>query len=368
MMVIPTLDQSGAEKQFTLVATHLPRDEFDIRVVALTRGGPLEAPLRELGIPVEILNKRWKFDPGTLWQLRGLIAEHQPDVISTWLFAANAYGRLVGRLSADWPRIVISERCVDEWKAGWQHWLDRRLLGRTDRVVANSASVAEFYRKRGIPQDQLSVITNGVERPQEQACSRTEFLVTNDLPSNAKLIFVIGRLAPQKRLRDLLWAIQLLRQANPDCYLIICGDGPERFSLPRHAQELECTEHVRFLGHREDASRLLHLADVFWLGSEFEGMSNSLMEAMSCGKPVVVSDIPANRDLVQHEVEGFIADVGDAPGFAQFTLRLIENPTLAREMGERAAEKMMRDYSVEHMVQAYADVFRTEAALVSQAR
>lgn len=368
MMVIPTLDQSGAEKQFTLVATHLPREEFEIRVVALTRGGPLESPLRDHEIPVNILNKRWKFDPGTMWQLRGLIGDFRPDVISTWLFAANAYGRLVGRISGDWPRIVVSERCVDEWKAGWQHWLDRRLMQRTDRVIANSQSVAEFYRRRGVAPDRLTVIPNGVITPSEPTCSRTEFLVRQDLPSDAKLIFVTGRLAPQKRLRDLLWAIQLLRQADPRCYLIICGDGPERFSLPQHARNLECLEHVRFLGHREDASSLLHLADVFWLGSEFEGMSNSLMEALACGVPVVVSDIPPNRELVTHGEEGFIVDVGDSPGFAQFTLKLIEDAELAAQLGAGAARRMARDYSVAAMVASYADVFRSEAALAQRPR
>ncbi|MEZ5940435.1 MAG: glycosyltransferase [Planctomycetaceae bacterium] len=366
MMVIPTLDQSGAEKQFSLVASQLPRDEFDVRVVALTRGGPLEEPLREAGIPVHILNKRWKFDPGAMWQLRSLIAEHQPDVLNTWLFAANAYGRMVGRFGGHSPRIIISERCVDSWKAGWQHWLDRRLLARTDRVIANSASVADFYAKRGVPEEQLSVITNGVAVPPLPNMSRLEFLVKNNLPSDAKLIFSIGRLAPQKRLQDLLWGMQILKQADPRFHLIICGDGPQRYSLPRYAQQVECDDVVRFLGHRDDASSLLHLADVFWLGSEFEGMSNSLMEAMACGKPVVVSDIPANRELVQHGEEGFVANLGDGPGFAQFTLKMENEDGLSQHMGDKGRQKMERDFSVHEMIDEYAEVFRTEALVLAR--
>lgn len=367
MMVIPTLDQSGAEKQFTLVASRLPRDEFDVRVVALTRGGPLELPLRESEIPVDILNKRWKFDPGTMWQLRGLVARHQPHILNTWLFAANAYGRMVGRFGGSTPRIIISERCVDSWKAGWQHWLDKRLLGRTDRVIANSPSVANFYRNRGVPDDRLTVIPNGVQVPPVPTMSRTEFLVRQDLPSDSRLIFTIGRLAPQKRLRDLLWAMQILKQADPTFKLILCGDGPERFTLKRYAEEVECSDMVRFMGHREDASSLLHLADLFWLGSEFEGMSNSLMEAMACGKPVVVSSIPANQELVQHGVEGYVANLGDAPGFAQFTLKIMSNPELIRSMGTAGHAKMEREFGVANMVDRYAEAFRAEAAVLEAA-
>lgn len=363
MMVIPTLDQSGAEKQFTLVATGLPRDEFDVRVVALTRGGPLEAVLREQGISVEILNKRWKFDPGTLWQLRSLIGQQQPQVLNSWLFAANAYVRLVGRFGVEGPRIVISERCVDSWKAGWQHWLDRRLLGRTDRVIANSESVAAFYEQRGVPRERLTTIPNGVSVPAHPGITRGELLQQLRLPADARLIMTIGRLAPQKRLRDLIWAMQLLKQVDPRCHLLICGDGPERFSLPQYTREVDAADVVHFLGHREDAASLLHLADLFWLGSEFEGMSNSLMEALATGCPVVVSDIPANRELVAHGASGYLVNLGDSAGFMQFSLKLLAAGTLREQFATAGKLRMQQDYSVAAMLEQYTRTLREEASL-----
>ena len=93
-LLIPTLDRSGAEKQLTLLATGLPRDEFDVNVLALTRGGPYEDALREAGVPVTLLGKRWKFDPLAFRRLKRWLTEHSPDVLHTWLFAANAYGRV----------------------------------------------------------------------------------------------------------------------------------------------------------------------------------------------------------------------------------------------------------------------------------
>ncbi|MBX3439890.1 MAG: glycosyltransferase, partial [Planctomycetaceae bacterium] len=126
-LVIPTLDRSGAEKQLTLLATRLPRREFNVHVIALTRGGPYEQELQSHSVPVTVLGKRWKFDPAAAWRLRTLLNRLQPDVLHTWLFAANAYGRLAGTRRSDW-KTIISERCVDTWKAPWQLWLDRQLI------------------------------------------------------------------------------------------------------------------------------------------------------------------------------------------------------------------------------------------------
>ena len=363
LLLVPTLDQSGAEKQFSLLATRLPREEFEVHVVALTRGGPFQSLLAEQGIPVTVLSKRWKLDPSTLWKLRSLIGEIRPDIVLSCLFAGNAYSRLATLAGgASRPRIAISERCVDSWKSRWQLWIDRRLVSRTDLLVANSESVATFYKSLGFPPDKVRVVPNGVMVPDLPRITREELCREVGLPDDAQLVGFVGRLAPQKRLPDLLWAAQVLRQANDRAYLLIIGDGPSREELELCAKDLEVADHVRFLGHRSDASSLLHLVDVFWLASEYEGMSNSLMEAMACGKPAVVSDIPPNRELVEHGKQGWVVNLGDSVAFGQFTVQLFNQPQTAQEMGSAAQERMRDAFSVEKMVTAYQEIFRELAS------
>jgi len=361
LIVIPTLDQSGAEKQFALLACQLPRDRFEVNVVALTRGGPFEAPLKGAGIPVTILGKRWRGDPGTILKLRRTIREFQPDVILSCLFAANTSVRLA-TLGMRRPVTMISERCVDTWKSGWQLWLDRRLRKRTDRLIANSQSVAEFYAGVGFPADKISLIPNGVSPAVSSPMTKAEFCEKWNLPENARLIMFVGRLAPQKRLKSLIWAIQILRQADPLAYLLIIGNGPEADELKGYARDVEAISHVRFLGHRQDAGELLTLCDVFWLGSEFEGMSNSLMEAMAAGKPVVVSDIPPNRELVRHGIDGYLVNLGDSTGFSQFTGRLFQDNQLAHRLGTEGAKRMRDEFSVDRMVFRFAELIQQEFA------
>ena len=357
LLLIPTLDRSGAEKQFSLLAEGLQQRGFETRAVALTRGGPYAAVLDYAGIPLTILGKRGKFSPSTLSRLRRIIKEWEPDLLFSSLFAANAYGRL-----ATWglsrPRIVISERCVDTWKSGWQHWLDRRLASRTACLVANSQSVADFYLERGFAAERVEVIPNAVSVVPHPTLSRSQFLKSIDVPDDAYVVMYSGRLAAQKRLGDLLWAEQLLRQVEPRAYFLVIGEGPERGELELRARDLECDSHVRFLGHRDDAASLLHFCDVFWLASEFEGMSNSLMEAMMCGKPVVVSGIPPNRELVTHGEQGWVVDLGDSAGFSQFTLRLLNDRESRERMGAAGQQRMESEFGVQPMLDRYVDLFR----------
>ncbi len=361
LLVIPTLDRSGAEKQFTLLATGLPRDQFDVQVVALTRGGPYAEDLERHEIPLTVLGKRWKFDPFCLWKLSRLIKRWKPDVIHTWLFAANSYGRMVagGRRR---PPVIVSERCVDTWKSGWQLTLDRWQIARTARLVGNSQSVAEFYRQQQFPAERIRVVPNGIELP-----TPANTLITTErdrrraelcgLPSEAKVLGYVGRLARQKRVIDLIWMMVLLENVRDDTYLVLVGDGPEREWLERFARDLDIESRVLFLGHRQDIPAILPLMDAFCLASDFEGMSNSVMEAMAVGLPVLASDIPANRELVVEGQTGYLIPVGDRAAYARAALSLFERPDMAERLGAAGRHRMATEFSVPQMIAAYAKIY-----------
>jgi glycosyltransferase involved in cell wall biosynthesis len=196
--IIPTLDRGGAEKQLVLLAEGLPRNEFDLHVCALTRGGPRQAELQAAGVPVTVIGKRWKADPLAFWQLRKHIARLQPALVHTWLFAAGAYGRAAAR-SAGVKRLVAGERCVDRWKAAWQWTVDRRLARATDRIVTNSTGVQDYCVAHGLPAAKFTVIPNGVPPAPASDVSRDKLFYDLRLPTDARLIGVVGRLWPQKR-------------------------------------------------------------------------------------------------------------------------------------------------------------------------
>ena len=161
LLIIPTLVRGGAEKQLSLLATGLPRDQFEVHVAVLTHSGPLEDMLREAGVPVQVIGKRWKLDPLCYFRLGRHIRAMRPDIVHTWLFAANSYGRQAA-FQAGVKHVVAGERCVDPWKSGWQLTIDRALAKRTERIVTNSSGVQDFYVSQGLPAKKFVIIPNGI--------------------------------------------------------------------------------------------------------------------------------------------------------------------------------------------------------------
>ncbi len=355
--IIPTLDRSGAEKQLVLLAKGLPRDEFDVHVCALSRLGPLADDLQRAGIPVTCIDKQRKFDPPAWWRLRQHIRALRPDLVQTWLFAANAYGRTAA-LRAGVAHLVASERCVDEWKAWHELALDRRLAKHTDAIVVNSRGVQSFYQQQGIPAEKLRLIHNGVAPLPESKTTSEELLAELELPPGTRLVGAVGRLWQQKRLKDLIWATDLLHVLRDDVHLLVIGDGPQREALVRYARQCQVADHVHFLGMRHDVPRLMAHFDLLWLASSFEGLPNVVMEAMSAGVPVVASDIPGNRELVVSGETGFLVPLGDRAAYARFAHKILEDPALRAQLGSAARQRIACEFTVEAMVAAHAALYR----------
>ena len=355
--IIPTLDRSGAEKQLTLLAAGLPKYEFDVHVCALTRGGPLADDLKAAGIPLTVIGKRGKIDPRCWLKLKRHIAALKPELVHTWLFAANAYGRSAAK-AARVPRIVAGERCVDLWKSSHELVIDRWLARRTDRIVVNSSGVRDFYVRKRLPADKFVVIPNGVPPAGPVESTREALLGELGLPVPSRLIAAVGRLWPQKRIKDLIWAADILKIIRRDFHLLIIGDGPQRAILEHFRDDVRIQDRVHFLGHRPDVARMMPHFDCLWLASGYEGLPNVVMEAMAAGVPVVATDIPGNRDLVISAETGFLVPVGDRPAFARYANKLLDDGDLARRLSSSARQRMLTEFSVEKMVARHAELYR----------
>ena len=354
--IIPTLDRGGAEKQLVLLAQGMKQQGMDVHVCVLTRDGPYSAELRQAEVPVTVIGKRVKFDPVALWRLTKHVKTLRPDLVQTLLFAGNSYGRWAA-WQAGVPHIVGNERCVDSWKRWHEFAIDRWLAKRSQKIVVNSPGVLDFYERYGIPREKLCLIPNAVEPAMASTKTRHELLAQLGVPAHAHLLGCVARLWPQKEIKVLMIAAEILRSADYEVHLVVMGDGPLRAKLEKFSQQLEMEERIHFLGARNDVADWLPHFSALCLSSRYEGQPNCILEAMSAGIPVVASDIPGVRDMVVDGQTGFLAPVGDQVAFAKAIKKLLDDESLRHSMGQAAQEKVIHEFTVEKMVNRYVELY-----------
>jgi glycosyltransferase involved in cell wall biosynthesis len=289
---VPNMAGGGAERQLALLAAGQVAHGDEVHV-ALGGGGPNLERLRSSGARLHLLRTAGSHDPRLWWRLVRVARSVRPSVIQTWLTQMDVAGGLAALTTGTaW---VIAERASG--LAYRDRWKDRRLrvrLGRrADAVVANSAAGRAYWMAAGHPA--TAVVPNILplaEIEAVQAASDEEAGVGPGAP----LILFAGRLAPQKNIPFLLDVLAVLMR-DTDAVALLCGDGPERAAIAARIGAAGFGDRIRLAGYRDDLWALMKRATVFVNPSRFEGLPNTVLEAMAAGTPVVASDIPEHRDF-----------------------------------------------------------------------
>ncbi len=341
----------------SLLARGLPRAEFDVKAIALTRGGSLEEELRQHAVPSRIIGKRLPFDPFVIWELRRWLDANQPQVLHTWGYAANLYGRWAGRKRKH-LKIIASDSSVGSVQSGLRLAGDKWVRKATSLFVANTDVVAEHYRQLGYQDVILRVIPPGIPLPTTNPSKREQILKQLDLPPQARVVASVGPLSRESRVDDLIWAFHLVKQLAGNAFLVIVGDGPERQRALDLANHMQCEKAVRIVPQFDHHNDLYGIMNVFWLASERTAIPTRLMSALAAGVPVVCSKTDSTESIVDNGTDGFLVKVGDTAGFAQYTDRLLSDTEMAKRMGQAGRQKIAARFSPENMVQSYSELYR----------
>jgi len=225
------------------------------------------------------------------------------------------------------------------------------------RVMILNPGMAEEAAAAGFPPEQLLWMPNPVDTSAFAPCQpaeHRELRTRLGIPADAPVVLYTGRLAPEKELGSLLGGFAAAAQPFPDALLVLVGDGPERESL----QSLAGPQ-VRFTGRLgiPEVCRWLQAADVFALVSSNEGFPCSLTEAMSAGLPSVVSEIPANAQLIDDGVHGLHTALRNQSSIAGALARLLSDAALRARMGASARQRVIDHYSTEKVLDRYEALF-----------
>lgn len=355
--IIPSREPGGTQKQLALLTSGLPRRQFDVHLCVLDKDRrPGDCFIADSDIAAVEIGRSWNVDPLAYARLKRHIRKLAPDIVHSWGFAANRYGGSASR-AAGIRHMVASQQQIEVSRSGYQAVIDRRLKRHTDRFLTNSRGLSDAFVRRGTPAKKIQVIPNAVHPIRSGRLSKQNLCAEVGIPADSRLIITVGRLGTDKRIKDLIWAADLLKCVRDDTHLLIVGEGPHRWRLERYRRQCEITDRVHFLGCRDDVSELLPLCDCSWLAGDNIGQSNSIMEAMSAGLPVVAADSCGNREIVLHRETGFLVPAGDRAAFAKWTKVLLDNHQLAVEMGRRGRKRMQQEFSVERMVNRHVRLY-----------
>lgn len=212
------------------------------------------------------------------------------------------------------------------------------------------------------PVKNIQVIPNGVDMAVYRPCpGRQALRLQLGIAPDDRLILYAGRFSPEKGLDFLLKGFSTLQPCQA-VKLWLFGEGPERSKLASLIKELDLQAMVQLRDTTDTISDMLQAADLFIMPSQFEGMSNALLEAMACGVPVIATDVPGNRELIEHGTTGLLVPFGDTAGLGRAINNLLENPGLAGRLSENARKLIADRYSCADAVKRHSNVYASLAS------
>lgn len=353
--VIDSFDLGGAQTQLLELVQCLDKHEYQVAVCPIWPLMSLEPAFLDAGVEIIRIHKKYSIDFSEIWRLSQSMRHFQPDIVHTWLFTGNLWGRLAA-IFAKVPVIVAGEMTVvpSEKVPSIFLSINRILAHWTDVITANSQSGIDRLRVDGFETSKLRRIYHGVDlkrfSPEKVNLYRDEIRNRLGIRPGVVTIFVMARMTPQKGYPVFLQAVKQIVESGSDVCCFLIGDGPDRDSLEKLTLFLGLSEIVHFLGFRQDTPELLSASDIFVISSYWEGLPNAVLEAMAMGLPVVATNVSGTAEVVQDGKTGILVPPGDSQAMANSLLFLMNDPILRDQMGTEGRKRCEKEFSLEHSV------------------
>lgn len=356
--VSASLHYGGKENGVVNLVNRLDPAVFENYIFTYVRGGALARRVDPTRCRVVELGDKLGGDYRLYFKLAREFRRYRIHIAHTHSWATVMEG-IIGARLARVPIILHGEHGTMKTETKLHIQIQRALWHSTDQMLAVSNVLREnLQRQFNFPKEKIRVVANGVDLSRFALMRQgDEYKTRLGLPANALVFGAIGRVVPVKAYPTLLQAAKLLFNEIPTAHLVMVGDGPQLEALVQLAEEYQIASRVHFLGARKDVPEILQAFDVFVLSSESEGMSNTILEAMASARPVVATAVGGNPELVVDGETGLLVPPHDPPAMAAAIMKLLRDTELCRQMGWLGRQRVEEKFSLEVMVQNYANVY-----------
>ncbi len=357
MHLIHQLGTGGAENGIINLLNNINTKLFETSICAFVGNGAQTVRLDQGVTRLFELGKRVGNDLTIPIRLRRLFRKWRPHILHTHAWGTLCEG-IIGAKLARVPVVIHGEHGTIQHD-GRNIYIQRLFWGLTHQILSVSKAHKESLTKTiGYSPRKIKVILNGVDT-ERFSCKRRNEGLRNSLRIAEKdvVIGTVGRLVPVKNQKMLIKAFAPLARRYSNLKLILAGDGPLKNELSQLAVSLGVSSRVMLLGRRSDIPEILQSMDIFVLTSISEGMSNTILEAMSSWLPVVASNVGGNPELVANNLTGFLFPSNNINALADALKILIEDSVRRKEMGAAGRKIIETEFSLKTMVKNYEKMY-----------
>jgi len=341
------LETGGMERLLSEFARHGDPKRVSLMFIALGNGGPVADEIRSLGWPVKMLNAPLGMQPSAVFQLASIFHDQKIDIVHTHNSKPLLYAGSAARLSG--VRAVIHTCHGRRQHATPRQNIAFQFATRiADRMVCVSQDIARLCKDQKVGRQSVCTIANGID------LQRFSFRG----PAAGGPAIYVGRLSPEKDVASLLHAVAVVVAQCPGFRLQIAGDGVCRSELKTLTQSLGLQRNVDFRGEVRDVTALLHSASMLVLPSLTEGIPLTVLEAMSCGLPVIATRVGGTPEAVNHGVTGLLVSPRNRGELATALIRIYNDPDTSQKMGLAGRARVEKEFDVREMILRYEALYQ----------
>jgi len=367
LQLIDSFNQGGSERQ-ALQLTRLLHESgrYDVHLASLNPEGSLRSTIADLDFgEIPSFSLTSFYDRNAVKQLRRFVRwlkSSRIDILHTHDFYTNVFGMSGGTLART-PVRIASMRETSGMRSAAQAHVQRFNYSLAHQIVANSNAVREKLIADGTSAEKVSVVYNGLDLKRLATTrSRPESLALLNLPAEGarprRFISIVANM--RHEVKDYPTFLRAARQVNmvaPETAFLLAGEGELSDSLGALAREFGISESTFFLGRCDNVAELLSVSEICVLSSKAEGFSNSILEYMAAGRPVVATDVGGACEVVVEEETGYLVPSGSDVLMAARLIGLLRKPEKGRAMGAAGKRVVEEKFSCEAQLASTEELY-----------
>ena len=337
--VVPSLSSGGAERVVSVLASQLARDGYSIAIIKYfdtMRDYPIDNRVQVLCVAGGDEKKYHSipFIP-KIKKLRELLEKTNAQYVVPFLPHVSVHTFLAGLgLNIKWIQTIRNAPNVSPASRPFRY-LRNALVAISYRTFVQTESQKVYFPTW--LHKKIFVLPNPV--------SDTMFFIEHRYTKSIKKIVSVGRLSEQKNFKMLILSVVKVHSLGKDIELKIYGEGELKYQLQKYIDSLGCKNYCSLCGRSENIASILAESDLFVLSSNYEGMPNALMEAMTVGQPCIATDCETGPAELINSERGILVRVGDVEAMTAAICRMVDDPHMANCMGDKAKSFMRENYS-----------------------